>query len=514
MSRFLASATAFARDPRTREFLWFCVPALVIGLALRVALIAHLPYAYFHDDAPDFLTTPDRLLHQWKWEVHQKKTFLTPILFTLPFLVKAPALVAIPIGQHLLGLVLVLLVGLLCRLWFVLWKLFIIPLTLLAAANPFFLWYEHTLMAETVFVLCTLVVACAGTLYVLDPSRRRCAWLIGALFLEAGARPEGKLLFGFGILLVAMVHWRAPRLALQRMALVAIVGLAAHLVTRTSQAGLLLYTSVVKLTPAELRCAPGFDPYIAPIRADLQRRWALKPNFPRVRDRREVAAAVERYLADHPARGSINKHVDVNRFCLRLAIETCLRNLPKLPAHVLHKFRFVATESPAARLDNDMLFEKQREAYFDQPALVVRLSRGLAGRQISNETELQQFIETSYGEVPWFNRLSDRWLAIVNARRFPDEKFADLPRLAFVYYGVPLYFAVAGLGLLVAPLRPGPLRPFHFAWGLALVAFFFVIILTANVRPRFRFVFEPFWFLYLALLADSIFLGLKALVRR
>jgi hypothetical protein len=29
-------------------------------------------------------------------------------------------------------------------------------------------------------------------------------------------------------------------------------------------------------------------------------------------------------------------------------------------------------------------------------------------------------------------------------------------------------------------------------------------MLTANVRPRFRIAFEPFWFLYLALLAEQI----------
>lgn len=490
------------------------MPALILGLVLRVTLITHLPHAYFHDDAPDFLTTPDRLLNQHKWEVHQKKTFLTPILFTLPFLVRAPALLAIPIGQHLLGLALVMLVGLLCRLWFVYWKLFIVPLTLLAAANPFFLWYEHTLMAETAFVFCTVLVACAGTLYVLDPSRRRCAFLLVALFLEAGARPEGKLLFLFGLLLVALVHRRTPQIALRRLALLAVVGLVAHVATRTSQAGLLLYTSVVKLTPAELRCAPGFEPYIAPIREDLQQRWAVKPNFPRVRDRRAVAAAVESYLKDHPDRGTVSKHVDVNTFCFKLAVETCARNLPALPAHVLQKFRFVATESPAARLDNDALFEKQREAYLDQLPLVMRLSRGLCGHLIANETELQQFIDAHYHEVPWFNALSDRWLAIVNALRFPDESFSDLPRLAFVYYGVPLYFVLAALGLLAAALRPGAVQPFHFAWGLALAGFFFVIILTANVRPRFRFVFEPFWFLYLAMLAETAWLGVKALVRR
>lgn len=490
------------------------MPALLLGLALRVALMADLPHAYFHDDAPDFLTTPDRLLNQHKWEVHQKKTFLTPILFTVPFLVKVPALLAIPVGQHLLGLALVVLVGLLCRLWFVYWKVFIVPLTMLAAANPFLLWYEHTLMAETAFVFCTVLVACAGTLYVLDPSRWRCALLIGALFLEAGARPEGKLLFLFGFLLVALVHWRTPRIALRRLALLAAVGLVAVVVTRTSQAGLLLYTSVVKLTPAELRCAPGFEPYIAPIRDDLQQRWAAKPNFPSVRDRRTVAAAVERYLKDNPDLATVKKHRDVNAFCFKLAVETCWRNLPALPAHLVHKFRFVATESPAARLDHAALFEKQRKAYLEKTPLVMRLSRGLSGRPIASETELQQFIDSHYHEVPWFNALSDRWLATVNALRFPDEKFADHPRLAFVYPGVPLYFALAALGLFAAALRPGALQPFHVVWGLALVGFFIVIILTANVRPRFRFVFEPFWFIYLALLAESAWLGVKALVRR
>jgi hypothetical protein len=39
-------------------------------------------------------------------------------------------------------------------------------------------------------------------------------------------------------------------------------------------------------------------------------------------------------------------------------------------------------------------------------------------------------------------------------------------------------------------------------------------MLTANVRPRFRIVFEPFWFLYLALLADVAWHGVKTLVRR
>ena len=150
-------------------FVW-CLPALLLGAALRVSLMVQMPHAFFHDDSPDFLQTPERLLHEGKFDIHAKKTFLTPIVFTVPFLLPAPPLVTISLFQHVLGLVLVFVVGGLGRLWFQHWKWFIIPITLLTAANPFMLWYEHTIMAETLFVFCTALVAFAGTLYCLDRS--------------------------------------------------------------------------------------------------------------------------------------------------------------------------------------------------------------------------------------------------------------------------------------------------------------------------------------------------------
>lgn len=296
--RPLSKAPSLLRDPRTREFFAWMLPALLVAVVLRVVLMVHLPYAYYHDDAPDFLTTPEKLLFEHKFELHAKKTFLVPIVFALPFVLHMPALVSIPIFQHLLGLGMVLMVGLLCRLWFRHWRVFIVPLTLLAAINPFYLWYEHTLMAETIFLFTTLLLAVAGTLYALDQSRGRFYFLLAALFLESGARPEGKLLFGFALLLVVLIHWRGWRSAWPRFAILVALAIVTNLVTKTSQAGLLLYTSVARLTPTELKAAPGFDPYIAPVRTELQRRWELRPSFPKVRDRRAVNDAVERYLKD------------------------------------------------------------------------------------------------------------------------------------------------------------------------------------------------------------------------
>jgi hypothetical protein len=439
-----------------------------------------------------------------------------PILFSVPFALPVPALISIPVAQHLIGLAMVLVIGGLCRLWIERWKIFILPVTLLAALNPFFLWYEHTLMAETTFVFCTLVVALAGTLYVESQSLGRFVFLCIALFLEAGARPEGKLLFGFGLLLLILVHWRSLRVDWRRPAILAGVALLAHLSTKTSQAGLLLYTSVARLTPTELKAAPGFDAYIAPIRADLQRRWDERPQFPRVRDRKAIAEAVERYLKDDSARGRPKRQSDVNRFCMKLARETCLKNLEKLPGLAITKFRLVVTESPAGRLDDEMLFDKQREAFIDSLARTLRLSKGLTGFALQDEAELQRWIDQHYTTVPWFNHLTDRWLSVVNAVRLPDARYPhpEIPSIPVIYYGIPVYFALAALGLVGAMFRRGGLQLFHVAWGLSLVGFFFVIMLTANVRPRFRFVFEPFWFIYIAFLVDSISAGARAIFRR
>jgi len=104
----------------------------------------------------------------------------------------------------------------------------------------------------------------------------------------------------------------------------------------------------------------------------------------------------------------------------------------------------------------------------------------------------------------------------VNASRLPDTAYPnpDVPKFPIVQPGVPLYFLGATAGVLLAMLVPGPIRRFHIAWGLALFGYFFVIMLTANVRPRFRFVFEPFWFLYIAMLGDFALRGLTRIVKR
>src|SRR5438876_545094 len=110
------------------EVMWLCLPALVAGLVLRLMLSCQMPYGYIQVDTPEFLTTSLKFVTEHRFELDPKKTFLAPLFFTAPFALKLPALKAIPIAQHTLGMGLILMVGVLCRLWFIRWKWFIVPL--------------------------------------------------------------------------------------------------------------------------------------------------------------------------------------------------------------------------------------------------------------------------------------------------------------------------------------------------------------------------------------------------
>jgi hypothetical protein len=520
VSRFFQSLRACPGSPGTREFLLWCLPALLVGVIVRTVLMVQLPYGVYHFDSPDFLTTPDSLIFEHRWELHMKKTFLVPALFCIPFVLHLRALVFLPILQHVMGLGVIVMVGLLCRLWFARWKLFIVPLTLIAAVNPYLLWYEHTLMAETTFVFCTLLLAVAGTLYALGQSWRRFVFLAVALILEAGARPEGKLLFGFGLFLIVLMHWRAWREMGLRFALLAVLGVTMHFLTKTQQAGLLLYTSVARLTPENLKCAPGFDPYIEPLRRDLKARWAQYPAFPKVRDRRLVAQAAEEYMKENAELGHGRHHLSINEFCFKVAAETCRRNLFYLPILVYHKFRYTAWDTPSGMLDNYWIFDRQSAAFGDALERSSRLSAMLTGQTLKTAGEWGSFVAAHEGESPWFNDWSNAWGRLVRGAtgqqsllRFPDGHYEEAHK-PMIYFGIPLYFVVAAAGLLLVMLRRGPLQPLQIAWGVTMLGLFFTIILTANTKPRFRFVFEPFWFLYIGLLFDTLLFWLQSLGSR
>src|SRR5438105_3054905 len=102
---------ALLRDEGFREFLWWCVPGLLVGIVVRALLTAEMPFGYMQFDTADFLVTAQRFITTGDAVIHGKKTFLVPILYAFPFVLHIPALIIIPLAQHFLGLLVILFVG-------------------------------------------------------------------------------------------------------------------------------------------------------------------------------------------------------------------------------------------------------------------------------------------------------------------------------------------------------------------------------------------------------------------
>ena len=136
------SLSGFLRSlwtPDLRLALLLCMPAVVVALGLRLWLTYHMPYGFVHGDTAQQVVTGLKLVEQGIFEIDQKKTFLTPLLYSLPALADIPVLYFSAALQHFFGVLLVVIIGLLTKAWLPAWRLWIIPLTLLIAIDPILL---------------------------------------------------------------------------------------------------------------------------------------------------------------------------------------------------------------------------------------------------------------------------------------------------------------------------------------------------------------------------------------
>lgn len=478
-----------------KSLLWLCLPAILLGLFLRVWLTAQMPYSFIQPDSMDLLATPDHLFKNGVWYIAPKKTFLTPLLYTLTFFLPFPALSTIAIGQHALGLLLILMVGLISRLWFRQW-LFLTPITtLLTALNPTLLWYEHTLMAESHYVFCVVLTALTGTWFARKKTSSSFLTFVFSLFLTAGSRPEGKLFFAFGLLLTLVISFPVWRKIAWQMSLILLVALGTSRFTKSSQAGLLLYTSVITLTPNSLQSAPGFEPYILPTRDRLRVEWKIR-YYDMAKVRKEITRAIETYLS---TQGINPSSKTVNRLCLRLAIETCLKNPFQLPGIALTKFRQTLLKLSSGSFDEEWLVRRQIKTVTSDLNVMTRYSQKLTHQNLKTLEDYKKFIHTHYqiSSNDFFLKQQNRWNQLTN---FGVRTTFDFSRKAWV----PPFYLIALLGLLLSPWLKRHLLPYHLTWIAMMLGLWFVIFLTANTKERFRFVFEPFWILYLAALGDFI----------
>lgn len=501
------------RHPALREVLLFSLPALCLGLALRAFLTARMPWGFVQYDSAEYLATPYRLLNGHSFYVNGKRGFLVPILYAIPFLLRVPALIAIPLGQHLLGLCGVFMSGALVRFWFRHWRWFILPVTLWVAAFPSSLWYEQTLMGESEFLNACLFLAAAGTLWARRPSRPRFAMLLAALVFTAGARPEGRLFFGFGILLAVLVLWPQWRSMARGIGAILLAALLGSLLVRASTAPQLLYASLIQLTPDRSRLLPGVEPYIIPLR-DLVRTSSGGDPQGLVKVSKQIRDAIDPYLRTKSKNGH-GYYRELNKTLRDLCLEAILAHPVQAAAIPFQKFRLAVDCWPAYRFDAGALYRNQKNTYHSDAQMYAALGRGLTGKTLDEPGE-EAFVQEHYHpeSVAWLGRYQAAWNnATIYWRtadrpavhtRYVHDFAGGVPGGLAAAPGLPWFYPLAALGMLSALVCPRPSRCVHWAWVPVMLAVWFGATFVGVTNARYRFAYEPFCFIYLCLLLDGV----------
>jgi hypothetical protein len=519
----LSEIIQFFKSPKVREFLWWCLPALAVGFALRTALMISMPQAYIQYDTADFLVTPYRLLTKHAFYIHSKRSFLTPLLFSIPFLLHLPALIFIAVMQHVMGLAAVVTVGALVRLWFARWRWFILPVTLLFAACPWPIWYEHALLGEAQFLDTLLLCALAATVFARWPGRWSFAFYAASVVAVLGTRLEGKFFFGVGLILVVFAFWRQW----QRMAIYLAIGLllpllAARFGGKRDPADL-LYASLILLTPDHLQSAPGYESALLPLRDRVRAEYGKYPGDT-VKIAKLAGGAIEGHLM---AQGMSKEQAQPKSDEIFKSI--CLEILREHPWQVMilpfQKFRLAVDGWTSYDFNAHYLGARQLQAVARMDWMSKTLGRGLTGEAVQNHAQMKEFILTHYQarRVEWFREYQGAWNRGLVHFRTADHP-AEKPRWVHDFFGgvhggrktipgVPFFYFFALAGMLAAVLRWRRLGPFHLAWCSVMLFTWYAATLVAVTNARFRFAYEPFCYIYAFLLFDvllDVFLTFKA----
>lgn len=479
-----------------REILWFCLPGLLLGLALRAALMAYMPLAFFSPDTNEFLGA--RLFGG-------SRTFLPKLIYGLPEHLGLPFLTSIAVGQHLLGLVMVVVTGCLCAQWLRHWRWWIVPFTCLVAIHPTFLWYEHFALPDSMFVLMMMLVCVAGTYFYRNASTLSFSILYTTLFLAAGMRQEGFLFLVFGLALITRVFWGQW----QRFRIFVPVAIALSIlvakVSRTNQGGYMLLTSLIEWAPDQLWSEPALAPRTVKLRDHFKPLWPAYPDDHNM-SRKLIVADLEDYLLGEKGVQGKKLKESVDTLSKRIAIEIAARNFWRLPGLAFNKFRAMHEEPPAPDFGPERTHHKQLQILYGKPGEKLPKEHALIplylGREYSSRDELEKDLPRIYRLFPGdsLTHFQKAFYELEYGAHVIPEQKVGLQTLP----GLPLLYLLAAMGFIAIAFREGCSLSDKQLWIAMLLFQAFVIFLSGSNHGRYRLSFEPWFLLGVFCLLDSL----------
>lgn len=479
------------------------MPALLIGIILRALLLSEWPRAFYWPDSKDVLYTAKRWFENYAVSLHYKKTWLPPVVYTFGSFLPGGLLNWAAWIQHGLGLVSLLFVGGICRTWMKHWKWWIIPTTCLVAMNPSIIIWEHTIMQEPWFMPAILFTAWQTGYFIQEPTWKRFRWLIIGVILCAATRPEGKLFASILMLTLVLIYFK-HRALFKKAALGTFVAfLLIALTSQKGQSGLLLMTSVVPHTPAEFASYPGLAEKLHPIRDSLLAESSYKKRIPNARTRKQVSTAFKEYLKDTTGKSPSDPEID--KLCKKIALSTAISSWKAMPAWIWFKFRRVSHEQPTCTWEERFVIDDQIEGLERDQGIIKHLRHHLFGRPapVFSETEtwVREHTKAPHANhwmlrwVEWWDENPLSWRSHIFSQTDASDDLESVPWFKFIA------FAAMGFSLI------GLSRYHQVQWIFvtALMGVLVAVLLSANIKPRFLFFMEPFWFIYPFVALDALF---------
>jgi hypothetical protein len=193
-----------------REFLWLCLPALLVGLALRAHFLWVTPQGYFGADSRSYFHFSHELFIDGEFDLSPKRRWLYPIILTLLTPLPIASWYLVPIVQHLLGLATIVGIGWITSRLCLLPRLSVPLVTLLCAIWPRMLWYEHEFVAESFVLAAFVLTVCLALIPGVFQSNRGLTFLFLSMILLAGFKAVGRF-FWLGAIVASLIYAGDPR---------------------------------------------------------------------------------------------------------------------------------------------------------------------------------------------------------------------------------------------------------------------------------------------------------------
>ncbi len=486
-----------------RQCLWLCLPALALGLVLRITFLVSLPEGFYGADSNSYFETADHLWNRGKWDMGPKRRGLYPLFVLANTITPGSAAQSTVVLQHAMGLAAVLGIGWITAHFTRRPKIWVPLVTVVVACLPQPLWYEHELIADKMLAdAVVLAISLALPVSRLKTRDGLFLFLLGAATVLA-VKPHGRP-FWLGLMIGAVFLAGNPlRWGLRNYAGVAFSLLLIATTGSSKQSSWLFLSSTLPLVNTQSGQWPEYRQALRPL-VEATRTNPVDYPWEQGKYKKILNHADDPAWTGPEWPALLRDDEKFSKVAKSLAVEGVKNHPVTFGRMVLHKFGIaMARISPEDRFDPETFWDKQvdqNESRWakrpEEMTLLYEMDQAAYEKLVAKHSARPALLKP--GLFQWSHYLG--WFR-------QSASNGDFPRIR------PTAFAWVGfLGILAC------LLPSRFRQGTLLVLpcmlYLTIVYVVGDSLPRYIMPVEWFGVLFGALGVDLVLGGVLGLFRR